>query len=116
MIWFSHTESKLFGDESFYGTEKDCFPKIESLVSSLLFNQADYEILKLCVNLLESIATKHIFPNGNKRTALLSLINLLRYFGLYLNKSLYKEPENLKYWEKPIIQIVMHEELISLNY
>ncbi len=116
LIWSSHQKvEELKSDEGMYGTYEQHYSAIESTVQGLFLqwqNEKKLNILKICADVLENIARNHKFPNGNKRTALISVIALLKFFGLYLKYSGFEDYLNT--WEDIITAIVANKNYNTL--
>lgn len=88
---------------------------IESEVDSLTnrYYYEDYETTSLGIidfvsTLLHRLVKRHIFHNGNKRTALLTIAYLLNQFGFYIysanDSSIY-----IKKWEKFMLEVANND-------
>lgn len=93
--------------------------KIDSIVNSILYNdEKSKDLFTMIANLLVRISSSHSFSNGNKRTALISISYILKFFGLYLkfssdynkNNKEIKMDNYVEYWEKFMIDLVKKSE------
>jgi death on curing protein len=81
-----------------------------------------YELHTVCALLLDSLARHHTFNDGNKRTALMTVIFTYRVNSVYLDLSLFmnKDYEKLVLWvvkEKPSIdEIVQKLTKLTVKY
>lgn len=84
---------------------------VESEVDSLTnryyyedYNTTSFGILDFVSTLLHRIVKRHIFHNGNKRTALITIAYLLNQFGFYI----YRADNNndyIKEWEDFMLEV-----------
>ncbi|AVP49337.1 type II toxin-antitoxin system death-on-curing family toxin [Williamsoniiplasma luminosum] len=85
---------------------------VDSLVVSwsYKYDEGKLTILDVLAELVYALACRHKFKDGNKRTALMTRMFLIQFFGLYVKKG---TPEKDTFWDDFIVDIVERHSMID---